>query len=73
MDFGGRSERAFVDVRVFNPFAPSNAVSSLFACYKQHENIKKRAYGQRIREIEHFTPVVMCQPLVDWLTRQLTL
>ena len=58
---GGRSERAFVDVRVFNPFAPSNAASSLSACYKKHENIKKRAYGQRIREIEHasFTPVVM--------------
>ena len=58
---GGRSERAFVDVRVFNPFAPSNAASSLSACYKKHENSKKRAYGQRILEIEHasFTPVVM--------------
>ena len=61
IDFGGRSERAFVDVCVFNPFAPSNAASSLSACYKKHENVKKRAYGQRIREIEHasFTPVVM--------------
>ena len=59
--WGGRSERAFVDVRVFNPFAPSNAASSLSACYKKHENSKKRAYGQRIREIEHasFTPVVV--------------
>ena len=58
---GGRSERAFVDVHVFNPFAPSNAASSLSACYKKHKNIKKRAYGQRIRENEHasFTPVVM--------------
>ena len=57
----GRSERAIVDVRVFNPFAPSNAASLLSACYKKHENIKKRAYGQRIRENEHasFTPVVM--------------
>ena len=59
--WGGRSECAFVDVRVFNPFAPSNAASSLSACYKKHENSKKRAYGQRIREIEHasFTLVVM--------------
>ena len=59
--WGRRSERAFVDVRVFNPFAPSNAASSLSACYKKHENSKKRAYGQRIREIENasFTPVVM--------------
>ena len=42
-------------------FVPSNAASSLSACYKKHENSKKRAYGQRIREIEHasFTPVVM--------------
>ena len=56
--WGGRSEHAFVDIRVFNPFAPS---SSLSTCYKKHENIKKRAYGQRIREVEHasFTPVVM--------------
>ena len=51
--FWGRSERAFVDVRVLNPFAPSNAASSLSACYKKHENTKKRAYGQKIREIEH--------------------
>ena len=39
--WGGRSERAFVDVRVFNPFAPSNISSSLSSCYKKHENIKK--------------------------------
>ena len=59
--WGGRSERAFVDIRVFNPFAPSNNTSSLPTCYKKHENIKKRAYGQRIRENEHasFTPVVL--------------
>ena len=61
MDSGGRSERVFVDVHVFNAFAPSNAANSLSACYKKHENSKRRAYGQRIREIEHasFTPVVM--------------
>ena len=41
LNFGGRSEHAFVDVHVFNPFAPSNAASSLSACYKKHENIKK--------------------------------
>ena len=29
---------AFVDVCVFNPFAPSNVASSLLACYKRHEN-----------------------------------
>jgi len=59
MVFGGRSECAFVDVRIFNQFTPSNAANSLSACYKKHENIKKRAYGQWIREVERasFTPV----------------
>ena len=52
--WGGTFERAFFDVRVFNPFAPSTAT------YHQHENMKKRQYEQRIREIEHasFTPLV---------------
>ena len=58
--WGGHFERAFFDVRVFNPYAPSNR-QSLRACYKKHENQKKRAYEQRIRKIEHgsFTPLVM--------------
>ena len=60
--WGSRFERAFFDVRVFNPYAPSNKHHpSLQACYKKHENIKKRAYDQRIREVEHgtFTPLVL--------------
>ena len=59
--WGGRSERCFVDVGVFNPLAASNVSSSLASCYRRHENIKKRAYAQRIREEEHasFTPLVM--------------
>ena len=58
--WGGRTERCFVDVRVFNPYAPSNA-GSITSAYRRHENIKRRAYGQRIREVEHasFTPIVM--------------
>ena len=73
MDFGGESECPFVDVRVFNPFATSNAASSLSTCYKKHKNIKKRAYGQRISKSEYAscTPVVS-QSLVDWLMRQVT-
>ena len=61
--WGGRSERAFIDVHVFDPFAPSNMATSLPACYRKHKNImiKNRAYGQCIREIEHasFTPVIL--------------
>jgi len=58
--WGGRSERRYVDIRVFNLYAPSN-VSSLPAAFKRHENVKRRAYGQRIREVEHasFTPIVL--------------
>ena len=58
--WGGRSERCFVDVRVFNPYAQSN-VNSISAAYRRHENIKRRTYGQRVREVEHasFIPIVM--------------
>ena len=59
--WGGRSKKSFVDVHVFNPLAASNASSSLFLNYRRHENIKKRAYARRAREVEHatFTPLVM--------------
>ena len=51
----------FFDVYVFNPHATSNRQSSLAATYRKHKGIKKRAYEQRIREVEHstFTPLVM--------------
>ena len=44
-DFWGcRYERTYIDVRVFNPHAPSNRQQSLSATYKKHERIKIRAY-----------------------------
>ncbi len=44
----------------FNPHAKSHWQSSLSTCYRKQEGIKKRAYEQRIREVEHssFTPLV---------------
>ena len=59
--WGGRYEKSFLDVRVFNPHAPSNNKTSINSCYRKHENDKKRAYEQRIREVEHssFTPLVL--------------
>ena len=59
--WGGRFERVFLDVRVFNPHALSNSRMPLQSCYRMHENIKKRAYEQRIREVEHasFTPLIV--------------
>ena len=56
--FGGeRHQHAFFDVRVFNPYAPSNCKST--AVYRRHEN-EKRSYQQRVLEMEHgsFTPLV---------------
>ncbi len=58
--WGGRHERTFCDVRVFNPHATSNRNTSLSNSYKKHENEKKRCYEKRVTEIEHasFTPLV---------------
>ena len=58
--FWAAAQDAYFDVRVFHPNAPSNCSGSISAAYKKHEDIKKRAYGQRVREIEHgvFTPLV---------------
>ena len=35
--WGGRFERAFFNVRVFNPYAPSNHTPTLSSCYRKHE------------------------------------
>ena len=58
--WGGRYERTFFDVRIFNPHAPSHSQCSLASTYRKQEALKKRAYEQRIREVEHssFTPLV---------------
>ena len=58
--WGSRFERAFFDVKVFNPYVRSNQRSTLAATNRSHENSKKRAYDQRIREVEHgtFAPLV---------------
>lgn len=48
--WGCRFEWAFFDIRGFNP---SNWRSSLQVCYRNHENVKRKAYDQRIEEIEH--------------------
>ena len=59
--WGGRFERAFFDVRVFNPHASSNRTPLIASSYRRHEQEKRRVYEQRVREIEHasFAPFVM--------------
>ena len=52
--------RAFFDVGVFNPLAQSYRNTSLAQCYQRNELEKRRAYDERVREIEHgsFSPLV---------------
>ena len=58
--FWGALQRAFFDVRVFDPFAPSYAKKSITTLFKENEREKKKKYGLRIREIEKstFTPLI---------------
>ena len=57
----GRFERAYIDVRVFNPHAPSNLSSQISSTYRRHEHEKCLKYDQRVREVEHtsFLPFVL--------------
>ena len=66
--WGGSCERTFLDVKVFNPYAPSNCSTTPTGIYRQHQNMKKRTYEARIREIEHatFAPLVFL-PQEGWL------
>lgn len=59
-DFWVRGQRAFFDVRVFNPFAKSHLNQKLATTFTTNENEKKRQYNQRVIQIEHgsFTPLV---------------
>ena len=59
--FWEQSQTVFFDIRVFNPFAPSNLSQNLSATYQQHEKLKRRDYEQQIQEVEHgsFTPIIL--------------
>ena len=60
LDIVAQRQSAFFDVRVFDPFAPCYRCSTLAQCYRKNELEKKRAYEERVREIEHgsFSPLV---------------
>ena len=53
-------QRAFSDVKVFNPFAKSYRDIPLTKCYKRCEQQKKRTYKERIHKVKHgpFTPLI---------------
>lgn len=76
--WGGRFDRAYFDVCVFNAFAQSNAAKPLTACYAFHEQRKIAKYAERVREVEHssFIPLVFsssggCGPITDNCIRRL--
>ena len=58
--FWDHRHKAYFDVKVFNPLAPTYGSTSLPQCYRRAELEKRRMYEERIREIEHgsFTPLV---------------
>ena len=64
--WGSRFEPTFFDVRIFNPYAPSNRCNP----YHQHETSKRRQYEERVREVEHgnFSPLVFSTSGPLWLT-----
>ena len=75
MAFGGPGrERNYLDIWVFNPFAPANGKPSLASVYRKHENEKMRSYNQRVTKAEHglfFVLVFLLQ--VEWPKKQLSL
>ena len=58
--FWQRGEKAFFDVRVFNPFAKTHLSTKLSTVFSSNEERKKREYNERVIRIEHgtFTPIV---------------
>ena len=58
--WGGHCEKTYIDVKVFNPHAPSNRTTSASAIYRKHELCKKCSYEARICEVEQssFTPLI---------------
>jgi len=55
-----RHQRAFFDVRIFNPNAPRYLNQKLSKTYVTHEKEKKRKYVERVLDVEGgtFTPLV---------------
>lgn len=58
--FWNRGQRTFCDVRVCDPSAPRLLSKPISSIYAEHEQEKRRAYNQRVLQVEHgsFTPLV---------------
>ena len=71
-------QRAYFDVRVFNPYAPSYQSEPVSTYYPHNEQQKRRAYDQRVRDVEMgcFSPLVFsaaggCGPTADVVLKKL--
>ena len=60
LGFWRRGEKAFFDIRVFDPVAQSHFNQNLQAAHLRQENEKRRQYEERVLHVEHasFTPLV---------------
>ena len=60
-EFWISGQRAFFDIRVFNPMVRRYGSQKLNKAYEINERERKRQYDERILEVEHgsFTPLVM--------------
>ncbi len=58
--WGCGAQKAFFDVRVFNPSAPSHRTIQIGSLYQRQEREKRRQYQERVCQIERgsFTPLV---------------
>ena len=58
--FWTNGQKAFFYIRVFDPLARKYKGQTLSQCYRTNEKEKKRAYNQRVLEVENgtFTPLV---------------
>ena len=67
--FWGRGrQRAFFDVRVFNPFVQSYQNTSMAQCYHRNEAEKRRSYDEKLSE--HCSHHWCSQQLVAWVLLQ---
>ena len=62
--FWCRGQRAFFDVRVFDPNAQRRENKAPKKCYKLKEHEKKRDYSSRVLNVEQGS----FAPLVFWIT-----
>ena len=58
--FWCRGNKAFFDIRIFDPNTQRHENKTLTICYELHEHEKKRDYSSRILNVEQgsFTPLV---------------